>query len=252
MPNNNTEVDINAYVNTSLVDIVTQKIRANIFSGKYEPGKKLIVREISEELGVSHTPVKDALNRLISESFLESLPRKSVVVRQYSNDELIDNLHIRCMLELFAVNGVVRALKNDKTILKQMKNDLDMMCSSAGQNKINDYEKWIKYEELFHSRYMNTLENKAYIKMYAALNSNRVCYFAHLQGTGFPLTYQRFLRNTNQHNDIIEALEGGEKTQIAAALAAHIISCAEDATEKHKKEKIDEMREMTKLFIEKI
>ena len=64
---NNSKLKIEEYVSYSLVDVVTDKIRSNIFSGKYLPGKKLVVREISEELGVSHTPLKDSLNRLVSE-----------------------------------------------------------------------------------------------------------------------------------------------------------------------------------------
>ena len=63
--------DLSLLVNTSLVDVVADKIRQNIYTGKYEAGKKLIVRELSEEFGVSHTPVKDALNRLISEGYVE-------------------------------------------------------------------------------------------------------------------------------------------------------------------------------------
>ena len=63
---NDSKVKIEEYVSCSLVDVVTDRIRSNIFSGKYLPGMKLVVREISEELGVSHTPVKDALNRLVS------------------------------------------------------------------------------------------------------------------------------------------------------------------------------------------
>ena len=66
--------DLSLLVNTSLVDVVADKIRQNIYTGKYEAGKKLIVRELSEEFGVSHTPVKDALNRLISEGYVEALP----------------------------------------------------------------------------------------------------------------------------------------------------------------------------------
>ena len=76
--------DLSLLVNTSLVDVVADKIRQNIYTGKYEAGKKLIVRELSEEFGVSHTPVKDALNRLISEGYVEALPRRSMVVRTYT------------------------------------------------------------------------------------------------------------------------------------------------------------------------
>ena len=100
-------LNLEQYVSVSLVDVVTEKIRSNIYSGKYLPGQRLVVREISEELGVSHTPVKDALNRLVSEGYVVALPRRSMVVREYSNIEFIDNYDQRLMIELYYAEEII-------------------------------------------------------------------------------------------------------------------------------------------------
>ena len=87
--------DLSLLVNTSLVDVVADKIRQNIYTGKYEAGKKLIVRELSEEFGVSHTPVKDALNRLISEGYVEALHERRTAGCAGSSHDVRDFLR-RC------------------------------------------------------------------------------------------------------------------------------------------------------------
>ena len=113
--------DLSLLVNTSLVDVVADKIRQNIYTGKYEAGKKLIVRELSEEFGVSHTPVKDALNRLISEGYVEALPRRSMVVRTYTNAELLDALEARMMCEVFYADAIIEMSKGHPELVKELK-----------------------------------------------------------------------------------------------------------------------------------
>ena len=113
--------DLSLLVNTSLVDVVADKIRQNIYTGKYEAGKKLIVRELSEEFGVSHTPVKDALNRLISEGYVEALPRRSMVVRTYTNVELLDALEARMMCEVFYADAIIEMSKGHPELVRERK-----------------------------------------------------------------------------------------------------------------------------------
>ena len=113
--------DLSLLVNTSLVDVVADKIRQNIYTGKYEAGKKLIVRELSEEFGVSHTPVKDALNRLISEGYVEALPRRSMVVRTYTNVELLDALEARMMCEVFYADAIIEMSKGHPELVRELK-----------------------------------------------------------------------------------------------------------------------------------
>ena len=114
------KVKLEQYISVSLVDVVTDKIRSNIYSGKYLPGQRLIVREISEELGVSHTPVKDALNRLVSEGYVVALPRRSMVVKEYSNIEFIDNYDQRMMIELYYADEIMKRAKEDPSMLEDM------------------------------------------------------------------------------------------------------------------------------------
>lgn len=145
-------------VNMSLVDILTQKIRNNIYTGKYEAGKKLIVRELSDEFGVSHTPIKDALNRLVAERYVEAPPRKSMVVRSYSESKMIDVVQARMMCEAFSADAIIDEVRNCSEILSEMQSIMKTMYELAEAGEQMRYELWVDSETKFHKDMNNTLD----------------------------------------------------------------------------------------------
>lgn len=82
----------------SLADQVYEKLETDILSGKYKRGEVLTELKISETLGVSRTPVREALRRLADEHIIEDGPRGSVVLG-INNDDLCDIYEIRCLIE---------------------------------------------------------------------------------------------------------------------------------------------------------
>ena len=91
-----------------LRDQVTDHIRSQIVSGDFEPGARLIERELAEQLGVSRVPVREALRRLESEGFVTVVPRRGVVVRPLTRDDLEDLFDVREALEVQAVRLATR------------------------------------------------------------------------------------------------------------------------------------------------
>lgn len=180
-------LDIEKFVNTSLVEIVANKIRSNIYKGKYEPGQRLIVRELADELGVSHTPIKDALNRLVAEGYIEAIPRKSMIVKQYTPHDFIENLEVRLMCELFCVDIILddQILANNNFV-EQMKNDVEALKTTLDKDGNIDYERWVLYQKLFHERYMGLLDNQKIVKIYKELEPHRNSYFTYQQNKGTP------------------------------------------------------------------
>ncbi len=91
----------------SLRDETVDELRRLILSGDLEPGTHLTELAISERLGVSRLPVREAFRRLEAEGLLEALPRRGVRVVQLDGDELETVREIRVALELMAVRRTV-------------------------------------------------------------------------------------------------------------------------------------------------
>ena len=110
----------------SLRDETVDELRRLILSGDLKPGIHLTELAISERLGVSRLPVREAFRRLEAEGLLESLPRRGVRVVQLDGDELETVREIRVALELMAVRRTVE--RGDEEVLTELR----AMLAAAG------------------------------------------------------------------------------------------------------------------------
>jgi len=87
---------------TQAVDRVYATLRQGILDGVYAPGARLGEADLADALGVSRTPVREALRRLGSEGLLSTLPNKGARVRRWTTSELSDISDLRAILEGYA------------------------------------------------------------------------------------------------------------------------------------------------------
>ena len=101
---------------TTLIDVsnINEKaynyIKTNIINLTYPPGYNLNLGQLSEKLGVSPTPIKDALFRLSGEGLVEIAPRKGTYVKELSLEDIHEIVQIRIILETAAVEAIVAGL----------------------------------------------------------------------------------------------------------------------------------------------
>src|SRR5262249_15295680 len=79
------------------------QVRAAIVENRYPPGHRLVEQRIAEELGLSRTPVRDALGRLEAEGLVVSERNRGAMVRPLSQTEVVDLYGLRIRLESYAV-----------------------------------------------------------------------------------------------------------------------------------------------------
>lgn len=220
--------DLSAFVKTSLVDLVTRQIRNGIFTGRFLAGQKLIVRELSEAMGVSHTPIKDALNRLISEGLVEAFPNRSMRVRHFTNNDLIENLGVRLMCEVFFADEIVRGAERDSALIGDLEGCLDAMRVAITGSEAINYEVWVDTETLFHRRYMAACDNTRLISVYSGLDANRYAFFAFLHRQRTPLHRKSLESNLVEHREIVDALAAHDVTRFRRAVIAHVTRACDD------------------------
>lgn len=245
------KVKLEHYISVSLVDMVTDKIRSNIYSGKYLPGQRLVVREISEELGVSHTPVKDALNRLVSEGYVEAMPRRSMVVKEYSNIEFLDNYDQRLMIELYYADEILERAKNDKSILHDMEACYEKMEEFVNSKGEPTGLTWVNSETKFHRRYMEGCSNKSVYDLYCRLDTNKSSYMMYLNNNKLPLSLDFLKINNKEHKELLEAIKSCNSKRFCQVVYAHLIrSCAMYVIDDASQKRFEQMKENGRKFIE--
>src|SRR5215475_9332061 len=90
----------------SLSDAVAERLRADIMSGVYAPGDRLVERRLAQRFGVSHIPLREALARLVEEGLVERLPRRGARVASLSPRMLEEISSLRVVLEQFVIRRV--------------------------------------------------------------------------------------------------------------------------------------------------
>jgi DNA-binding GntR family transcriptional regulator len=83
----------------TLVDVIGDRLRADILRGAIRPGERIVVAEIERRFQVSHIPIREALRRLEAEGLVESRPRRGTVATGLALDELADLYELRRLLE---------------------------------------------------------------------------------------------------------------------------------------------------------
>lgn len=112
-------------------------IRQSLVQGRFAPGEKLVLRQLAEEFGVSLTPVREALHRLIAEGVLTQEHSRSVRVPVLSQERVLELRDIRVLLEALAVErGAARATAAEVNKLERLVKELDA-ARAAGNVRVD-------------------------------------------------------------------------------------------------------------------
>jgi DNA-binding GntR family transcriptional regulator len=124
---------------------VYHRIKLGLMAGDYEPGEKLTIARLSAELGVSATPVREALRRLAAERALLTYPNSSTAVPRPSRKAVLEIRAIRARLEGFAAQ--LAAARIDEARLGQVERIREALATAR---KRGDTRRIMHLNEQFH------------------------------------------------------------------------------------------------------
>lgn len=152
----------------TLEQFVARKLREAILLGHLRPGDKLDQNEIAETLGVSRSPVRDALRTLSAEGLVEVYPHRGAVVAELSADELEEIFLIRRILEGIAARLAVQSLNADQIVeLRQILDEID---------RTNDLDSWLELNRRFHHTLYQAAGRPRLLSMVENLRNTTVPY----------------------------------------------------------------------------
>jgi DNA-binding GntR family transcriptional regulator len=108
----NFQLQMNEYL--PLRDVVFQTLRQAILRGELKPGERLMEIHLAQKLGVSRTPVREAIHKLEQEGLVVMIPRKGAIVAEITKSDLEDVLEVRMALEELAVRDACRRITKEQ------------------------------------------------------------------------------------------------------------------------------------------
>lgn len=201
------------------------RIRAMILRGKLSPGQRLAEAPLAEMLGMSRTPVRQALPVLAQEGLLAEHETRGYIVRGFSTADIFDALDIRGVLEGLAARRVAEqgASRSLLQALRQALTDGDSIFHK-GMLEESDEARYAQMNGRFHD--LIVLEaGSAMIEQ--TLERNGRIPFAAPQALAFDKTsleymFSHLLYAHRQHHCIVDALENGEGARAEALMREHI------------------------------
>ncbi|MCK8059299.1 MULTISPECIES: GntR family transcriptional regulator [unclassified Fusibacter] len=210
-----------------LGDVVFEYLRDAILTGKLKPGERLMEIQLAEKLGVSRTPVREAMKKLEQENFIEMVPRKGAYVKDIHAKDMLDVLEIRALLEGFAAFQAASAM-SDKDI-----RDMEKLTEKFEKAiLLEDKEGMIETDNKFHDIIYKSTKNDKLKEIIKGLQDQfhrfRIIYFSEFDDYG---------NISEGHKEILEAikLKDGEKAREVAEKHINIVerSVLEWSSEKH-------------------
>ncbi len=196
----------------SNVQTVHDSIRAAILSGELAPSQELSQVQLAKRLGISRTPLREALRLLEREGLVESRPNRSVRVAGFSLDDLDQVYAIRLVLEDAAIRMSVARLTPED--LAAMEGQMAQMAHFA---VAEDYDRWGVPHREFH----RTLIRHGGPRFVTTLNqlSDYAERYRRLYTTGTPRSWEQGHR---EHRAILDAVKSREVDAAAFALVQHL------------------------------
>lgn len=188
------------------------RLRDMIIQGELAPGMKLNERVLAEHLGISRTPLREAIKFLASEGLVELQPNRGAFVA------LIDALRVR---EVFLVLGALEALAGE------------LVCAQATDAQVaeiralhyamvlhqvrGDLAAYFRCNQDIHARLVDFTGNATLVQSWRALNAKvqRVRYMANLSG-------ERWQQAVREHETMLDALGARDGARLGAILRDHL------------------------------
>ena len=208
-----TKFNINTNEYLPLRDVVFNTLRDAILTGKLVPGERLMENQLADKLGVSRTPVREALRMLELENLVELVPRKGAQVLDMSEKDIINILEVRSALEGLATS--VACKKMSKEDLQQLKNmEVDFEKAVAE----NDVEHFVDIDEDFHDLIFAATENDKLINIFRNLRIQLYRYRM-AQAKNNETSMSTIVAH---HRSIIRAIENHDGEEGASIAQGHI------------------------------
>jgi DNA-binding GntR family transcriptional regulator len=198
-----------------LRDIAAERLRAMIAQGKLRGGDWLRQAALSAELGISYTPIREALKQLEAEGLVEHVPYRGVRVVQFRPEDILDIYAIRLVLEAQAAASAAQRITDaELDALRQLH---ERMCQLHGAESLAEVR---ELNERFHLKIVEASGRTYLIRTLRAI------------WTWFPkMLWSQFLPNGDPPER--EAQDNAEHARILAALQARDPEAAERAIRHH-------------------
>jgi len=199
---------------TSLRDTAYEAIKHRIITCAFKPGEYINELQLSSILKIGRTPVHQALDRLMIEGMVEVIPRKGVIVKPVSLNEVLQIIQVRLINEPYGAR--LAAERADDSELAELD---DVLVRARHWASLRNIEKIMLLDREFHLLIARAAKNDVLTELLRNLHERSLRFW--FISLNAPKQYERVL---DEHTAILEAIRQRDADKADAAMRGHIQS----------------------------
>lgn len=200
---------------STLVQTAYQHILDKILTFEWKPGAVVSDFQISRELDMSRTPVREAIQRLMHETLVEAAEHNKILVSPITAEDIAQVMEVRTALEQQAIRAIVtRHPMGPEQVAHLRQLNLAIQKTLAEKNFTENFY----LEELFHTAIVEAAQNKRLLMIYRQLH------LLILRARWLSLFDPHYEITVEQHTVLIDGLEAADLEKATAALELHMES----------------------------
>jgi DNA-binding GntR family transcriptional regulator len=200
---------------TAVADLAYKAVRESILSGAERPGARLREEELAASIGVSRTPIREALRRLHAEGLVEILPNRGAVVVPWGEDELDEIFELRTLLEGYSARRAAgHATAEQLTELHGLCDTMDLRTEHLTEEayaEITDLN--LRFHHVVHAAAANR-------RLHSLLAG--IIQVPLVRHTFHRYTHEELTRSFAQHRELVEALAAGDPDWAESVMQCHV------------------------------
>jgi DNA-binding GntR family transcriptional regulator len=193
-----------------LRSLVCDELRRLVITGDLAPGARLVEEQLASRLGVSRNPVREALQTLASEGFVEILPRRGAVVAQITPEQAEDLFDVRLALESLAARLAAR--RADDATVGRLR---DVLRRAREATEASELDVLAACNTEFHQLVVEAAGND-YLRLLVAPMARRVQWVFRMSAA------ERAPHSWTEHEELLHAIADGDEEYAEAVARAHV------------------------------
>jgi len=191
---------------------VAERLRVLIDSGELAPGTRLNEIELCNTMGVSRTPLREAIRSLATEGLIELQPNRGAIVSIVSQEDVTEILPIMASLE--GLGGRLAAMHMDQSKIAQVRKIHDQMIAHYKNSEVAEY---FETNRLIHELITEGSGNQTLVDTINSLSAKvrRARFTAQM-------TKESWAKAVSEHEEMIAALEAQDPDRLEAVLVQHV------------------------------
>ncbi|MEW5932004.1 MAG: GntR family transcriptional regulator [Bacillota bacterium] len=211
--------DLPPITSTSASDAVYQRLRDGILSGTFQPGERLVERELAQQLRVSHIPIREALKMLARDGLIQYTPFKGAQVINLTPEELQDFYEVRAVLEGFAARLAADRISPDE--LEELRALMKQAYELANEGNVPELA---RINLQFHEAIARSTRNHVLMNFLERIR-NQIHFFM-LQSLGVS---GRPSQTLQEHEAVLGALVDRDGDRAEQAASQHVLAACRAA-----------------------